>query len=56
MGIQCVGSNITLDNGTGLALAGSQGFVMTSGSIITFMYDGTDNLWREGSRVQNGGI
>ena len=56
MGIQCVGSNITLDDGTGLSLIADQQFVMTSGSIITLMYSGTDNLWHETSRVQNGGI
>ena len=56
MGIQCVGSNITLDDGTGLALTADQQFVMTSGSTINFIYSATDNLWHETSRVQNGGI
>ena len=56
IGIQCVGSNITLDDGTGLALTADQSFVMTSGSIINFIYSATDNLWHETSRIQNGGI
>ena len=56
MGIQCVGSNVTLDDGTGLALTAGQQFVMTSGSTINFIYSATDNLWHETSRVQNGGI
>ena len=56
MGIQCVGSNITLEDGNGLALIADQQFVMTSGSIINLIYNGTDNLWQETSRVQQGGI
>ena len=56
MSVQCVGSNITLDDGTGLDLIAGQQFVMTSGSIINFIYSRTDNLWHETSRVQNGGI
>ena len=56
IGIQCVGSNVTLDDGTGLALTADKQFVMTSGSIITLLYSATDNLWHETSRVQNGGI
>jgi len=56
MSIQCVGSNITLDDGNGLALIAGQQFIMNSGSIFNAMFSGTDNLWHETSRVQNGGI
>lgn len=54
--VECVGSGITLQNGNGLAMARSATFAMTSGSIITFFCDRTSNLWRETSRVTNGGI
>lgn len=54
--IQCVGSSVTLDDGTGLDLIAGQQFVMNSGSIINLIYNGTDNLWQETSRIQNGGI
>ena len=56
LGIQCVGSGVTLEDGTGLDLAGGNPFAMTSGSIITLVCNRTDNLWVETSRVQNGGI
>lgn len=45
----CVGSSITLINGSGLALHSSF-FVMDSGAIISFFYSATDNLWHETSR------
>lgn len=50
----CVGSDITLDNGTGLALMGSARFVMNSGSIITFLYQSGGTVWWETSRSQRG--
>lgn len=50
LGFQCVGSNVTLSNGNGLAMTAGKSFVMDSGAIWTAMYDGTDNLWRETSR------
>ena len=56
IGVQCVGSGVTLEDGTGLALAGDAPFAMTSGSIITLVCNRTDNLWVETSRVQNGGL
>ena len=50
IGIQCVGSGVTLVNSNGLALHRGRPFRMESGATITFMRDGTDNLWREASR------
>lgn len=50
--LECVGSNITLEDGTGLALMGDRPFTMTSGSIITFLYDtGGTGVWSETSRT-----
>ena len=54
--VNCVGSGVTLENGSGLTLAGAMPFAMTSGSIITLVCNRTDNLWVETSRVQNGRI
>lgn len=54
--VQCVGSNVTLENGSGLSLTAGRSFVMTSGSIINLFCNRTDNLWVETARVQNGGI
>ena len=55
--VQCVGSSVTLDDGDGLTLqAGGKQFVMSSGAIITLVCNRTDNLWRETSRTENGGI
>ena len=56
MSIQCVGSGVTLEEGSGLALINGQTFVMNSGSIFNSYYSATDNLWHETSRTQNGGI
>jgi hypothetical protein len=54
---QCVSNEVILDDGDGLAMAGSKAFVMTSGSIWNAMYDGTDNLWRELSRgIEHGSL
>ena len=50
LGIQCVGSNVTLDDGDGLELTAGQSFVMESGSVINFIYNGTTNIWQEVSR------
>lgn len=50
IGIKCVGSDVTLEDGSGLALHAGRTFVMDSGAIINLIYDGTDNLWREISR------
>ena len=47
--LQCVGSNITLLNGSGLTLNTSQ-YRMTSGSLINLFYSATDNTWHETSR------
>ena len=54
--VQCVGSSVTLEEGSGLALIAGKTFVMQSGSIINYIWSGTDSLWHETSRVQNGGI
>ena len=56
MSIMCVGSGIILEEGSGLALISGRTFSMQSGSIFVAYYSGTDNLWHETSRVQNGGI
>ena len=50
LGIECVGSSVTLVNSSGLALHAGRRFLMDSGAIVVLMYDGTDNLWRETSR------
>lgn len=52
--IECVGSGVTIIDGNGISLTGGNSFVMTSGSIINMIFNGTDNLWYETSRVQNG--
>lgn len=50
--LQCVGSTITLDDGTGLSLFSAKSFLMTSGSIISFVYDTSGSgSWREVSRT-----
>ena len=56
LAVECVGSSILLEEGNGLSLAGSSQFLMNSGAIITFFCDRTSNLWRETSRVSQGGI
>ena len=52
--VQCVGSSVTLVNGNGLSMMGSQRFRMTSGSTITFFFSSTDNLYYEANRNQGG--
>lgn len=59
--IQCVSNNIVLENSNGLvinrSLNGSRIFNMNSGSIITLIFNATDNLWHETSRSHfNGGF
>lgn len=56
LALLCVGSSITLDNGTGLALMGSSRFIMNSGDVITFIYDTGNSVWWETSRQRGGGI
>jgi hypothetical protein len=46
--VLCVGSNILLENGSGLSMPAS--FNMDSGAILNLMYSRTDNLWHETSR------
>lgn len=46
--LECVGSDITLDDGDGLDLKSS--FVMDSGSILSLFYNSSNNVWRETSR------
>jgi len=45
----CVGSSITLNNGSGLVLHTPQ-YRMTSGYLINMIYTQTDSLWHETSR------
>ena len=54
--VQCVGSAVILEEGSGLALTAGRPFRMASGAIIDMYYSRTDNLWHEISRVENGGI
>ena len=50
----CVDSGITLQNGNGLAMMGSSTFNMTSGSVISFIFNtgatASTNVWQETSR------
>lgn len=54
--VNCVGSSVLLEEGSGLALASSAQFLMSSGSVITMFCDRTANLWRETSRSDNTAI
>lgn len=47
--LQCVGSNVTLSNGSGLTLYTSR-YLMGSGSLLNLFYSQTDNTWHETSR------
>lgn len=46
----CVDSGITISNGTGVTLMGSVPWIMTSGCIISFIYNTGGNAWQETSR------
>ena len=45
-----VGSNITISNGSGVALMGSAPLVIQSGVTVTFYYTTAGNVWWETSR------
>lgn len=47
--LQCVGSNVTLLNGSGLTLYTAT-YLMRSGALINLFYSQTDNTWHETSR------
>jgi len=47
--IQCISNNIILENSNGLVLRSI--FNMDSGAIINLIYNATDNLWHETSRM-----
>lgn len=47
--VMCIGSAITLLNGSGLSLSSSI-LTMESGDIVTFFYSETDSTWHETSR------
>lgn len=51
-----VGSDITLENGNGLALMGSAPFVLGSGNAITLIYNTAYVAWQETSRFSGEGI
>ena len=51
-----VGSSITFENGTGLAMMGSAPFVLNSGNTITFIYNTGGSVWQETSRFSGEGI
>lgn len=54
--VMCIGSAVTLETGSGLALTAGKPFRMQSGGIINLICSRTDNLWHELSRVEQGGI
>lgn len=47
--LECVGSSVTLLNGSGLTLY-STTYKMNSGSLLNLFYSQTDNTWHETSR------
>lgn len=47
----CTDSNISISNGNGISLVGSQNLVMRSGSVAVFIYNTANNAWNETSRV-----
>lgn len=47
--LQCVGSSVTLLNGSGLTLYTSR-YLMGSGALLNLFYSATDNTWHETSR------
>lgn len=47
----CTDSNITISNGNGVSLIGSQNLLLSSGAIAVFMYNTANNAWNETSRV-----
>lgn len=47
----CTDSSITINNGNGVSLMGSQNLVMQSGSVSVFMFNTANNAWNETSRV-----
>jgi len=54
--LYCVGSDITLDHGTGLNMMNSANFTMTSGSVIGFIYTTGGTVWNETFRIARGGF
>lgn len=51
-----VGSSVTLSNGNGVALMGSQALRLDSGDTVTFYYTTAGNVWWETSRTPKGGF
>lgn len=47
----CADSGVTLQNGNGIATMGSAIAVLTSGRIISFMYQTGGSVWQETSRA-----
>ena len=47
----CTDSSITITNGNGVSLMGSQNLRLSSGAVATFMYNTANNAWNETSRV-----
>lgn len=57
LGFQCVGSSITIKSGNGVSIDFNQAQVtMQSGSIITTIFNKTDNTWHITSFTKNGSI
>lgn len=51
-----VGSSITVDNGTGLNLMGSNRFIITSGATLGLIYTSGGSVWNETFRTYYGGF
>lgn len=51
-----VGSTITLENGSGLAMMGSAPFILGSGNSISFIYNTGGTVWQELSRYSGEGV
>lgn len=47
----CTDSSITINNGNGVSLMGSNNLRLDSGSVAVFMFNSANNAWNETSRV-----
>lgn len=50
IGIKCVGSGVIITHGDGVFLHAKKTFNMTSGAIMTLVYDASTSMWYESSR------
>lgn len=51
--LEVTSNRVILENGNGLALAGSQAYVMDSGDILSLIYQTGGTVWQETSRSPN---